>query len=221
MTSEFVRAVIDRMARRAWPRATWLAIGAILALGACASTPRTQYHTLIAPAASTRPLDAGFALEVVPIAVPEQVDRPQLVVRVGGDAAIRVLEQQQWAAPLQNELRDALSLAMSTRLAARDVYNIEHPPLPVYRVAVTVQRFEAMIDGTSTLAAVWSVRNLRSDALLLCQNTLQYSEGVDLPSMVRGLQLMVGRLAGMIATVVRAFAESRVAVCPGSGSGNP
>ena len=209
-------------------------------LASCVSSPRLEYRTLVSAAATADaavmprvPTNVGadaaasvnadepaltpgpaLAIEVIPVSVPEVVDRPQLVVRLAGEDGVRVLEQQQWASPLQYEMRNAVSFALSERLGVRDVYNVDRPDLPVYRIAVTVQRFETIIDGSSTLQAAWSVRAPQTDTLLSCQSAIRFASGATVASAVEGYQRAIGTLAGAIAGVVESFAGKSGATCP-------
>lgn len=190
-------------------------------LAACVSTPQLQYHTLVPPAAPTsQALSSSsnqanqFAIEVVPISVPEVVDRPQLVVRLTDANGLRVLEQQQWASPLQSEIRNAVSFALSSRLNSRDVYNVDHPAVPVYRIAVTTQRFETIIGGASTLQAAWSVRKPNSDLLASCQTKVSFVGSDSVGKAVEGFQQAIYVVADSIAIVVREFVQGQEPACP-------
>ena len=92
-----------------------LAAGALAAalLSACGSSPPTQFYTLSAPLQAGTPARAASQgpqvyIEMMPVAVPDRLARPQLVVR--SDATrVEVLEQDRWSSPFNNELRDALA----------------------------------------------------------------------------------------------------------------
>ena len=71
---------------------------AVALLAACASAP-THYYTLLAPdTATTSPAaDPAFQFSVAPIAIPPQVDIPQLLVRQGA-GAMQPVESRRWGA---------------------------------------------------------------------------------------------------------------------------
>lgn len=206
------------------PNRLLLLLSAVLAscvLTACASTPQLRYHTLVPPAAPASPASGAlsdqanpFVIEVVPISVPEVVDRPQLVVRLTDSNGLRVLEQQQWASPLQSEIRNAISFALSAKLNTRDVYNVDHPAVPVYRIAVTTQRFETIIGGASTLQAAWSVRKPNSDQLASCQTKVSFIGSDSVGKAVEGFQQAIYAVADSIAIVVRKFVQEQEPDCP-------
>ena len=62
-----------------------------------------------APPARDRagPVAATIPIVLEPIRVPAQVDQPQWLVRLPDDS-LAVLEQERWASPLRDELREAL-----------------------------------------------------------------------------------------------------------------
>src|SRR5690606_29739132 len=128
------------------------------ALAACASTPQSQYYTL-APAqgsAGDTPSQADFAISVSAVQVPEQVDRPQIVLSHPGGPQVTLLNDSQWAAPLTDEIRDALAQNLSQRLGALDIDPRAAPKdLPLWVLAVTVHRFESVYGGRAMLEATW------------------------------------------------------------------
>ena len=185
-----------------------------LSLAACTTATRIEYRTLVPAAPAQASFDAPLAIEMVPVGVPEVVDRPQIVVRLPGEEGVRVLEQQRWASPLREEMRNALGFALSSRLKARDVYGIDRPEVPIYRIAATVQRFETIIDGRSTLQTAWSVRSPGTDRLTNCQSTLQFATGKDIGSALTGYRQTIDRLADAIAGVVRQLVAGDQPACP-------
>ncbi len=76
--------------------------GLLALLWGC-STPN-NYHTLV-PGEPVR--DGGQRIQVARVAVPPQVDRPQLVVRQG-QSGLAILETEWWGANLVDEFRSAL-----------------------------------------------------------------------------------------------------------------
>lgn len=146
--------------------ATLTLCAAIISSG-CTSSPRTHFYTLsnaIAPPAASvaPPADPAFYIEVLPVEIPAQVARPQLVITTRpGQADIK--EQQRWLAPLNEEIRYVLSTSLAAQLSTVDVYQTPHASnRPVYRVGLNVRRFESALntqEGSHTLIdATWSVQ---------------------------------------------------------------
>lgn len=163
-------------------------LAAVAGLAGCGSSPPVRYYTLMTPpAASAGPAgagasDAGYALEVLPVSVPAQVDQPQLMLR-GEGGQLQAQYSDRWSAPLPDELRDALSDALTRRLGVPDVRGVlPLPGTPVWRVRVDVQRFEVAAAGEAVLEATWRVspHDMRTQAAaLLCRTR------IDIP--VRGV----------------------------------
>ena len=108
-----------------------VALGLVALLGACSSVSPPRFHTLMPALVSTTPTIAPagkVAWEVLPVAVPAQVDQPQWVVRAA-DGSLAVLELERWIAPLGEEIRaavadrvtQALGIACDTGRTRRDL----------------------------------------------------------------------------------------------------
>jgi hypothetical protein len=194
---------------------TLLSIAALI-LGACASAP-THYYTLVAPdyARDVAPA-VPFLIEVSPVGIPSQVDVPQLVVRQG-DGRIAVLDSERWAAPLNDELRAALSADLVRTLGTQDVGGLARPPgKQVLRVRVEVRRFESVPAQYALIDANWNLEfaDKSTDARLFCHSHLRESIGSDYVSVVRGHQQAIAALAAQIAGAARLWVSSRNEACP-------
>ena len=195
------------------------AIAATLAaaLGACASAP-THFYTLqheAAPTANTVPASsAPFQIEVLPVAVPPQVDQAELLVRQS-DQRVAVLDNERWAAPLAAELRGAFAADLVTALGTRDVYGLPRPPaVPVYRIVIDVRVFDSWPGRHARIQADWSVRGNTEAALVTCTSTASEDVGADYDALVQGHQRAIAQISGDIAATVRGLAGGGVAACP-------
>ncbi len=211
---------LDRFARHGRPLASFAVgaalIGAALSAG-CASSPASRFYTLGAGEDAARqshsvPATPAYLIEVPAVDVPAQVARNQLVVH--DDATrVSVLEQERWASPPADELRRALSGDLSARLGTFDVFGSPHAEnVPVYRVAVNVRRFESWLGARAVLDTVWSVRSLRTQAVVTCRTVQTVTVGPGFDALVAGHRRAVGELADAIAGTVRTMA---------SGAGTP
>ncbi len=129
-------------------------------LAACAGAPPERFYSLIAEPLTAAPVAATAAspgVSVGPVTVPEAVDRPQIVVRVGANQ-VAVVEGHRWDEPLKQAIarvvaanlsRGGLAAVTSRQAAAQDT---------ALRVTIDVQRFESVPGDSVTLEAVWSVR---------------------------------------------------------------
>ncbi|KAF1028609.1 MAG: hypothetical protein GAK40_00856 [Burkholderia plantarii] len=185
------------------------AAGAALATG-CAS-PAAHFYTLSGDAGRlsagrAMPANPAFLIQVPAVNVPEQVAKPQFVVQ-RSDSSADVLEEQRWAATPADEIRRALSGALTRRLDTIDVADSAVPPgVPVYRVSVDVQRFESWPGRKAALDAVWSVRSLATQAVMTCRSQLVERVGPGYDALVAGHRQAIGELAARISSGVRAMA---------------
>lgn len=188
-------------------------------LAACGSTPPTQFYTLAAPAegaASTRTASQGpqTFIEVMPVAVPERLARPQLVVR--SDATrLEVLEQDRWSSPFNNELRDALSAGLAARLGAIDVSRGGRPAdQPSYRINVELRDFDAARNGQVQASFGWTITRSDDRRSAACRLTVvERVAGGSNADVVTATQKAVGQAVQAIADNVRALQAGQGGQC--------
>lgn len=192
------------------------ALMAVALLGGCASTPETRFYTLLAPApAASEPVPAAaFAIEMLPVSVPEQVDVPQLVLR-RSDGELSLVESRQWVAPLGRELGAALADRLTRVLGARDVYRLAVVPgVQVWRVKVDVARFDSELGRYVLLDAGWSIGGNGTGARLTCATQVREDVGSSYEALVAGHQRALARIADRIAIAIRQLAAGGSAACP-------
>ncbi|VVE80781.1 hypothetical protein PSP31121_02907 [Pandoraea sputorum] len=196
-----------------------------LALAGCAS-PSSTFYTLTDAGAGTGGTAANanattgaaapatpYALEVSPVAVPEQVDRPQIVVTRGG-GRVDILEESRWAAPLKTELTSTISRDLTQRLGAMDVYGLPRADgLAVYRVSTSVQRFESTPGEQAALTAVWSVRKVPGDIVLTCRFSGTEPAASGIADVVAAQRKLVDRLADGIGNAIATSAQGTTPRC--------
>ena len=161
-------------------------------LAACSSTPRTQYLTLVPPAART---ESGSANAVGPalltVTIPSQVDQPQLAVR-HSDGSMALLETERWIAPLSDEIRNALALDLARQWAGNTTNGA--------RVAVDVQRFDSVPGQYALIDAVWTVSTTASAAQKIsCRSSIRIAVSEGYPALAKGHQAALEQLAAQIA----------------------
>lgn len=194
---------------------------AALLLAACASPP-TRYYTLAAPvapaAAPAVPVDgAPFWIELAPLALPERLARPQLVVRSArAGAELEILEQHRWASSFENEMRDALAGGIAMRLGALDSTRGGRPATaPVTRIAVQLRQFDAVEGERVDLDLGWTLRRAEPARALLCQARLSEPlAGSGIDAVAQGAQRLTARAAEAIARSVEALRRNPDAACP-------
>jgi len=202
------------------PRLVAVVAAALLAT-ACASQP-DRYYTLAAPpsvSASSPSNSAAPAapvfVELAPVALPERLARPQMVVRDNAAGAqVRILEQHRWSASFEKELRDALAAGVVARGGAIDVTKAARQNgQPVWRVAVQLRDFDAVENSRVDASFGWTLR--RSDAPRALHCHWQGSEaaigGID--SLALGAQRITSRAAEAIARQIASLQADPAAAC--------
>ncbi|WP_186086358.1 PqiC family protein [Burkholderia gladioli] len=191
-------------------RTSLAALAGAALLAGCASAP-SHFYTLsgdadAVTAGRSLPANPAFLIQVPAVNVPEQVAKNQLVVQ-RGESRVDVLEEHRWASPPADEIRRALSSALTRRLGTIDVADAPAPPgVPVYRVSVDVQRFESWPGDKAALDAVWSVRSLATQSVMTCRSTLVEKVGSGYDALVAGHRQAIGELAARISAGVRVMA---------------
>ena len=194
------------------------ALAALLIAG-CAGKP-TLYYTLADSGLPTeKPASTGTApvyLDMAPVAVPERLARPQMVVRQQGgtSAQVDVLEQHRWASSFENELRDALASGVATRLWAIDITKGgRQATTPAYRIAVQVRQFDAIegshIDGSFS----WTIRRTDQARSTACQLSISEPVGAGMDAMAQGSRRLTGELAAAVTRSVVSYAATPDAMC--------
>lgn len=202
------RACRDRRARR-------IAAGMVLALAAvlaaCTTPAPVHYYTLVAPAKPPAVVAAGFDIDVLPVVVTPGLRRRAMVLRTG-PARLMVQDGHQWQAPLPDELRAALSTDLVATLGTRDLAGLQ--PVagrPLYRVALVVQRFDAVYGTGVDVSAAWSIYSVDDTPLLTCASRAARDARPGYAELVEGAQQALAAIAAQIGAALKALPR---AACP-------
>src|SRR5664279_886847 len=116
---------------------------ALLALAACSgSAPPVRLYSLMPAEPAARDASRSpIAIALEPVRVPAQVDQPQWLVRLPDDS-LAVLEQERWASPLGDELRQALLEELAARYGA--IEGRAAAGTQVLRIGVELRRFDSI-----------------------------------------------------------------------------
>ena len=130
-------------------------------LAAC-GTPTDYFYTLSSEASERSSIsETAFPSIVVgPVTLPEVVDRPQIVTRVGTNQ-VYVAEQHRWAASLKSEIPRVIAQNLSNLLGTQLVFSYEDggAPRPEIQVTIDVERFDAMLGQTVMIDSLWTIRS--------------------------------------------------------------
>ena len=131
-----------------------LAIACIIsAMAGCSSAP-IRYYTLTPPPDDTAAApQSSIAIDVRVVHTPPQLNRTELMVRTG-PAEVALLDNERWASPVKDEIRDALRLELQRRLGAETALR---PAIAKLMVIVDVQHFEAELGRHALIEASWSL----------------------------------------------------------------
>jgi uncharacterized lipoprotein YmbA len=184
----------------------WVLLSGLLALvSGCASAP-SRFYTLSAPSAGTSS-PSNLSVVVGPVSVPASVDRPEIVVSKGPNE-VRLEEFDRWAAPLQDEIANAV---------AENLVGLLHTPHVTlasqdlgadarYRIVIAVQKFESTPGEATALDAAWSVRRTRDGKTVDGRTTIRevlHRPGYD--ALVAAHSRAVAHLSREIADAVRSL----------------
>ncbi|MGS7254100.1 PqiC family protein [Pseudomonas anuradhapurensis] len=159
--------------------------GLLALLWGC-STPN-NYHTLV-PSEPLR--DGGQRIQVARVAVPPQVDRPQLVVRQG-QSGLAILETEWWGANLVDEFRSALQDQLGGPVGSSKAL-----------LRVDVQRFDMVPGRYASLEALWRLSQ-PGRAELTCRTSLQTPADNSIASLVNAHQANLRKLAEAVRSSAR------------------
>ena len=185
------------------------AVGVLAAaVAGCSSAPATHFY-LLAPLSEGEKSKEGApgpppVVGLRPVALPEELDRPQIVTRIGA-TQLHLAEFDRWAAPLQDNLARVLAEDLAMLVPADRVLLFSWPREAAveYEVTVAVTRFEGALGGDCSLAADWTVARRRgADAVTTGRSSHTEQAGASYAELVAAQSRLVGALARDIATAL-------------------
>jgi len=190
-----------------------LALTLLLVAGGGCRSASSEYYTLVSPPGErTAPVTEAFQLDVLPIDVPPEVDRPEIVVREGR-GKLTPVETRSWISPLARELRHAFSDDLSHALGARDVAGASPVAgIPTYRIKVVVQRFDSSLGARASIEAISTIRDATSQApAVVCSHRASEGAGQGYEQLAEAHQRAVAAIAAQIAATIRGLQAGTVA----------
>lgn len=184
---------------------------AAFALAGCAGSPEMRYYVLAAEGEPAAPPDpAATRVSLTQVAIPELVDRPQIVVRVAPHRVERS-ELHRWGEPLREGVPRVLAEDLGRRLGSRYAVSAgPHPGAPAaVRVAVAIRRFDAVPGSEVTLDAEWSVRAAEGPARAGQSRVREPIREASHAGVAAAFSRALDRLAGEIATALNGKPEPR------------
>jgi len=175
-------------------------------LSGCGS-PKEYLYTLSSSTASgstgALPASVRPSIAVGPITLPEVVDRPQMVVRVGPNQ-VALVEQHRWAEPLRNGIARVVAEDLAHLLGTRQVVTSYQNGSQTadYQVILDIQRFDSMVGQTVMIDALWMVRRAPDGQPRTGRSLVRESTGGE------GYDALVEAHSRALATVSRDIAEA-------------
>ncbi|MEO8700326.1 MAG: PqiC family protein [Kofleriaceae bacterium] len=170
-------------------------------------SPGSRYYTLVAtptdaPAAPTNDLQ----LDVLPVDVPADVDRAEIVVRTSA-GEVTPVETRSWIAPLSREVRRAFSDDLTRELGARDIAGVTPAAgMPVYRIKLAVKRFDSLLGKRAVIEAISTVHDTASEtATLVCSHHVSEDARAGYPALAEAHQRALATIAKQVAAGVRSI----------------
>ena len=165
----------------------------------CTSAP-VRYYTLIPPPDTAVPAsETTLAIEVREVHTPPQLNRSELMVR-SGPTEVTLLENERWASPVNDEIKDAVRLELQRRLGRMTGLR---PAFTKLTLDIDVQRLEAELGRYALLKASWSATlsatGQRSNGARATTCTFQADEKIrtGYAGIVEGYQREIAALVGL------------------------
>jgi hypothetical protein len=159
----------DMRTQRSLIRVVVLFLVLVICLCACAGkSSSSKFYVLSSLPQSALSAAEGTAVGVLPVAIPEYLDRPQMVTRVS-ENEIRMDEFSRWAEPLKESVTRALVENLSSLLNNAKVIKTTGTPgiATGVQVGVEVMQFDGSLGGEVVLLAKWGLFEEGGKKLLL------------------------------------------------------
>jgi len=145
----------------------------------------------------------GTAIGVFPAAMPEYLDRPQIVTRVSPNE-IRIEEFNRWAEPLKTNFHSVLTENLSVLLGtARVIKMPQIEIIPDCQVLVEVVQFDGNLGGDVVLIAKWRLLDGAGKKVLVAKKS-SFSE----PTGAATYEALVAAQSRAAAALSREIAET-------------
>jgi hypothetical protein len=168
-------------------------------------SPQLFVLSAVADPATAETQSPGLRVGVGPVALPERLNRPQIVTRAGEHEVI-LSEFSQWAEPLEDIFAEVLSENLSRLIPTDRVVVYPWPKRTEIdlKVEVEVTRFAGQLGGDVALAARWRLaRGNGAEALPLRLSSYEEPIGAkNTEALVAAMSRALGALSGEIASAI-------------------
>jgi uncharacterized protein len=207
----------------------WFAVAGLVSIGVgCTSAPVRYYSLTPMPDKTLPASQMTLPIDVRIVHIPPQLNRAELMVRTG-PAEVMLLENERWASPVKDEIKDALRLELQRRLGRVTGLRSTFAKLTL---DIDVQHLEAEFGRYALLEASWSAtlsatgpRSSNGARVTTC--TFQADEEIHAgyAGIVEGYQREIAALAEAIVAALTSPASGIDGPCQksteGSGGSDP
>jgi uncharacterized lipoprotein YmbA len=193
-----------------------LVVACLVSVGVgCTSAPVRHYTLTPTPDKTLPALETALPIDVRVLHIPPQLDRTELMVRTG-PTDVTLLDNEQWASPVKDEIKQALWLELQRQLGRMTELR---PALTRLTLDIDVQRLEAELGQYALLEASWSATlsttGPPSAGAPAATCTFQANEKIHAgyAGMVEGYQREIAALADAIVAVLTGPAHGIDAPC--------
>lgn len=182
-----------------------------IALSACTlfdSAPVRHYALTpfsAAEASSAQP-STGPIFAVAPVRIPQYLSQRWIVTKTG-ETEINLAENDQWAAPLADDIGSVLSENLTAMIPSDRVVQLPvSASVPIdYEIRVEIVSFERQPDGSVDLVARWTVFADGGRRLVRMDRSAFRMDDVanDYPSITRAMSSLIAELSRDIAATVQ------------------
>ena len=192
------------------------ALACLVSIGVgCTSAP-VRYYTLTPPPDQTLPgSQTTLAIDVRVVHTPPQLNRSELMVRTG-PSEVTLLENERWASPVKDEIKDALRLQLQRRLGSAAGLR---PAFTKLTLDIDVQHLETELGRYALLEVNWSATlsatGPPSNGTQVATCTFRADEKIHTgyAGIVEGYQREIAALADAIVAVLTRPASGIDAAC--------
>jgi uncharacterized lipoprotein YmbA len=183
-----------------------------LAATACIQAPLpTRFYVLTAPPPSNPPAgsSADLAVGVGPIALPDYLNRTEIVTRGGGDE-IELAEFDHWGEPLRSAVPRILAEDLAARIPTERVVVFPWRGVRTvqYQVTVEILRLDGKPGGDAVLRARWRLLDGAGRELAIRTSAVTEATGASgyaplVAALSRALATLSDEMAGAIRSAAR------------------
>ncbi len=146
----------------------------LLLITGCARTVKVSFYQLSAlrstPVGVDNSLISDAVIGIGPISLPEYLDRPQMIVRLGANQ-LQLSDSNRWIEPLTENIPHVLRENLSDLLHTEQLllYPWNRDTIVSYQLVIDLIRFEGDGFDKGYLEAIWSIRDSNGKILLPAQ----------------------------------------------------